>query len=509
MANNPANNPKRIQDPTEAALSAIQDALNVRPTNGNAPVPAPRLENGAADTVAAPAESRRRPVRVAPAAIDEDLFLDETRGNGRIEEPSPRRAANDDRQSIGQLMQAIQRRPPKSSYAVATVLTLLWIGAAAGVGWLFLPELQAQVIQGGLLTPALLGLAAVALVPIILFYVLAHTAWRSQELRLIAQSMTEVAIRLAEPETVARESIVSVGQAIRREVAAMGDGVERALARAAELESLVHNEVSALEHAYNDNEVRIRSLLQDLANQRDALVTQAEQVRGAITGVHLDLTHDISAVGERVAETVNDSAQRVSRMLAEKGEQMKTSLGEAGDSMLATLGERSERLLERLERSSQQTTSAIAAASDRLTANLDFKSDHVHGAFAKLADDLSEMMSARLDGVTHDFSERAKSAVEMMGGHSAEFTNSIIDAGSHVAETMMARVEEVNNTLRSTGDSLVMDFTLRGGDVVAQLDATGTRIADTILARGGDVVAQLDATGTRTADMEVTVRRGQ
>ncbi len=84
-------------------------------------------------------------------------------------------------------------------------------------------------------------------------------AVRSQEMRLIAQSMAEVAMRLAEPETVARESIVTVGQAIRREVAAMGDGVERALARAAELETLVANEVSALEHAYNDNEVRIRA----------------------------------------------------------------------------------------------------------------------------------------------------------------------------------------------------------------------------------------------------------
>ena len=49
-----------------------------------------------------------------------------------------------------------------------------------------------------------------------LFYVLAHMAVRSQEMRLIAQSMAEVAMRLAEPETVARESIVTVGQAIRR-----------------------------------------------------------------------------------------------------------------------------------------------------------------------------------------------------------------------------------------------------------------------------------------------------
>jgi hypothetical protein len=105
--------------------------------------------------------------------------------------------------------------------------------------------------------------------------------------RIIARSMTEAAMRLAEPETIARESIVSVGQAIRREVAAMGDGVERALARAAELEALVHNEVAALERAYNDNELRIRGLIEDLANQRDSLVGQAEQVRNAITGVHL------------------------------------------------------------------------------------------------------------------------------------------------------------------------------------------------------------------------------
>ena len=82
----------------------------------------------------------------------------------------------------------------------------------------------------------------------------------------------------------------------------MGDGVERALARAAELEALVANEVSALERAYNDNEVRIRGLLETLAHQRDTLVGQAEQVRNAITGVHLDLSHDISSVSDHVAE---------------------------------------------------------------------------------------------------------------------------------------------------------------------------------------------------------------
>ena len=112
---------------------------------------------------------------------------------------------------------------------------------------------------------AMFGFACFLLAPVLFFYVMAHMVWRAQELRVIAQSMASVAMKLAEPEEVARESMVSVGQAIRREVAAMGDGVERALARAAELEALVANEVSALERAYNDNEVRIRGLLETLA----------------------------------------------------------------------------------------------------------------------------------------------------------------------------------------------------------------------------------------------------
>src|SRR5207244_5075917 len=139
--------------------------------------------------------------------------------------------------------------------------------------------------------------------------------------------LTGVARRFAEPERIANDSVGTVGQAIRREVAAMGDGVERALARASELETLVHNEVAQLERAYNDNELRIRGLIEDLASQRDILVGQAEQVRTAIAGVHLGLTQDIASVSEMVATSVSDAAQRITRTLAEKGEHITLALG--------------------------------------------------------------------------------------------------------------------------------------------------------------------------------------
>src|SRR5215813_2849163 len=400
-----ANTPKKIKDPTEAALSAIQDALSARDA----------VEASARDAAEAEAASPP-PAEIAPVPPAEEPSSEPTwravPAATPEEEPRQpeeqsllRRAANDDRESIGQILRTLQRRPAHTSYITATVFAGLWVLAGLVLGWMYLPELQSALGPTGLTAPVLAMLGVVFFVPIIFFYVLAHMAWRSQELRLITQSMAEVAMRLAEPETVARESIVTVGQAIRREVTAMGDGVGRALARAAELETLVANEVSALEHAYNDNEVRIRALLQDLGSQRDTLVGQAEQIRDAINSVHLDLSNDISQISQLVAEQVNEAARRITHTLAEKGEHITRALGHAGDTMIEQLGERGGDLLVRLESTGATTAEAIAQASDRLTATLNFKTDHIGDEFTEIAANLQHMMSVRLDRVADGFSQ--------------------------------------------------------------------------------------------------------
>ena len=202
----------------------------------------------------------------------------------------------------------------------------------------------------------------------------------------------------------------------------MGDGVERALARAAELETLVNNEVAALERAYNDNEVRIRNLLDGLAQQRETLVGQAEQVRNAITNVHLDLSHDITTVSELIADRVNEAAQRITRSLAEKGEQITVALGTAGDTMIEQLGERGTDLLERLERTSDDTTQAIDAASDRLTSSLNFKCDHLNEQFLVIATNLQQSLASRLDDVVDSFSQKSASVLETVEVRTREMT---------------------------------------------------------------------------------------
>ena len=326
-----------------------------------------------------------------------------------------RRPANDDRELIGQILRSIQRRPARTSYLVATVFAVVWVIAGGLLGWMYLPELKASLGPSGLSAPILAVLAMIFFAPIIFFFVLAHMAWRSQELRLITQSMAEVAMRLAEPETVARELIVTVGQAIRREVAAMGDGIERALARAAELETLVANEVSALEHAYNDNEVRIRGAA---AGPRQASATRwsARPTRFATPS-----TASISTSATTSPRSANWSPSRSTRRRA--GSPMRWPR------RASTSRARSEPCRRHHDRGARRARRRPArpaggrqrgdhprhrAASDRLTSTLNFKTDHIGDEFTEITANLQHMMSVRLDRVTEGFAQKSASILDMM-----------------------------------------------------------------------------------------------
>ena len=56
------------------------------------------------------------------------------------------------------------------------------------------------------------------LLPVFLIWGAASILWRSQELRILSRSLDSVVAHLTEPESVAVDSVVSVSQAIRREI---------------------------------------------------------------------------------------------------------------------------------------------------------------------------------------------------------------------------------------------------------------------------------------------------
>src|SRR5258706_15367565 len=149
-----ANNPKKVKDPTEVALSAIQEALNI----SDSPVDNGRgsVHSDATSTNSSPTPDFNQSAFEPRPSADRQIFEP-------IEEPRPsRRAANDDRETIGQILQAIQKgRPTRNVYTLATIFAGVWLVGAGLLTVSFLPSLQAAIGQGVGGTLVLAGLGGI------------------------------------------------------------------------------------------------------------------------------------------------------------------------------------------------------------------------------------------------------------------------------------------------------------------------------------------------------------
>ena len=237
-----AKTPRKAQDPTQAALSAIEEALQIGGETSET--------ESAKDKIAA--DDARRTARdinvtpVTPGAILEEQAGPRRRPSGRRFERAAHSPANDDRQTVGQILSVLHTRPSRTPYIIAAVAAAWWVVMAVLIGYsrAYQDIAQTSGMMDLLDLPYFWLFFATLVLPPILFFLFAAMVRRTQEMRLVSRAMTEVTLRLAEPEGVSTDAIVSVSQAIRREVAALGDGIERAIARASELETMVRNEVA-------------------------------------------------------------------------------------------------------------------------------------------------------------------------------------------------------------------------------------------------------------------------
>src|SRR5215470_6169874 len=157
-----ANIPQKSKDATEEALSAIQEALNVR---------APEARTGTstepvADSGAAPAAAN------APAS---DLFPQEAPPAGwPTGDTVPRRAANDDRAGIGQILQSLRHRSGRGPHIAAGVVSFIWTAGVIAIATLYGAEVRSAFATPGVGFAAVVALLAAIAVPVIFFFVLAH-----------------------------------------------------------------------------------------------------------------------------------------------------------------------------------------------------------------------------------------------------------------------------------------------------------------------------------------------
>ena len=76
-----------------------------------------------------------------------------------------------------------------------------------------------------------------------------------------------------------------------------------------------------------ENELRIRSIVDDLATQREAIVNNADRVRSAIVVAHEDLSLALGSVAGRISSEVSEAGFQVMRAFGDRGGQLTTELG--------------------------------------------------------------------------------------------------------------------------------------------------------------------------------------
>ncbi len=332
-------------------------------------------------------------------------------------------AANDDLPSIGGLIFALHQKPSRRPLTIAAIASLVWLLVGGGFAIAILvPEwASATKFTDILARPTMMIVAAAVVIPISLFWLLALVAWRAQELKLMSSAMTEVAIRLAEPDRMAEQQIASVGQAVRRQVSHMNDAVSRALGRASELEALVHNEVATLERSYLMNENRINDLLRKLSGEQLSLVNTSEKVSLSLKELGTEIPTLIDRLGDqqvKLARFIEDAGRNLVALessIASNAGNLANTVGTHTAELRGVLTDQTQILQSAIQEGTQRIGSSMQEGTQRIDSSIQEGAAALTGTLTNHADTVATSLithAEAMQGVFDNFSDGLNSALE-------------------------------------------------------------------------------------------------
>ncbi|MEL7542362.1 MAG: hypothetical protein AAGJ70_01155, partial [Pseudomonadota bacterium] len=461
-----AKQDKNVASTTSVSGAAAADARNAEPDSASASAPlaneAPRQADPRAGDTSAP-QAPGLSTDTGPVPVRR---VGRRRAAGPAAATGAAAAANDDVPSIGGLIYALQQKPSRRPFSIAAGMSAGWLVIGGLLAWFaFSGELAAGASISDLATrPQSLLIATAVLLPIALFWFLGVLVWRAQELRLMSSAMTEVAVRLAEPDRLAEQSVASLGQTVRRQVMSMNDAINRSLGRAGELEALVHSEVAALERAYHENEVRVRSLINELVSERKSLTNNSDRVSDSIRGIGMEVTREIVAASEVAAKTLSSATTTLTQEVQKSGSQLTARIqatndqtahlmSESGNSLLASLGDMNKRigaevpaLLDKLAGEQTRLNKIVEGAGRNLAALETALGERVDGLETALGDKtelLRDTLQHKIKDFDDTFSDKARQLDAAIGEKMSQFDGSMTTK----AQTFYQTLEKANSEL--------------------------------------------------------------
>lgn len=404
--------------------------------------------------------------------------------------PRPRASLNEKSRtpSIGGLIHSMEAKPSKTPYYTAAITSVIWLFIGGLLGWLLVGQSLNDFsgYKAVLSSSSIYILAAAVLVPIALFWFIAQLVVRSQEMKLMASAMTEVAIRLAEPDKMAEQRVASVGQTIRRQVSAMDDAISRAIGRAGELEALVHNEVAALERSYSQNEYIIRNLLNELGNEREAIAYNSLQVKQTLQGVGAQVTKDIQTATVGIGQNLAKHGTMSALKLQQAGDQVTSALKTTTEQTVAIKQKFSAELPQLLTKinEEQEKLGKVIDGANRNLGQLD-------GTLAKRTADLDTQLNKRTVDLDRQLRERTAEIDTMINKHSGELNKRLVQKVKALDASLAMRTKSMDKTLSIKARDLDKTFLTHREDIDTTIQQKAKEIDQAIAKQAKSMDASL------------------
>ena len=450
-----------------------------------------------------------RPAEPAPEVVVEAVERGERRRAPKRRPAGPARnqfAANDDVPSIGGLIFALHQKPSRKPFLVAAIASAVWlvVGVTFGVTMLAPEAKSAQTLFELFGRPVTMSVAGAIVIPITLFWFLALLVWRTQELKLMSSAMTEVAVRLAEPDRMAEQSIASLGQSVRRQVSFINDAIGRAIGRASELEALVHSEVAALERSYSENEYRIRSLIEELQSERAALANNSDRVSDSLRGIGAEVAGQILRAGQLATDSLSTASGSLAEVIESKSGLIAAAATKAGALVDEKLSERGNSLLSSLTVLTQRIGSEVPAVIDRMTNEQVRLTRIIEGAGSNLGA-LENALATRTQALSDVLEMRTHALDSAMTRHASQIEETI-GAQAQAIETSMSSVAERLDRGMENQTAAINEAIARGTEAVDK------SVSERTLALAGAMESHARSLGEalekRSHDLDSTLMRG-
>jgi len=531
-----------IEEPTTVGLDADSDidfVLDTTDLEARIAEVSDDIMSGSTETAQASLPSER----VAAAAESWDDASIETQAL-----PLP---ANDEHNSeINNLLYAISNKPSSYVFTLATLFTLVWLAACAYVGYNTVYDTLPSTfdVPTIITNQPLLIFGAFVLISLIVIWSCAILVKRSHDMKYSTNLMLSAAKQLLQPESVAIDSVTSVGTAVRREVAAIGEGVERAIARAGELEYMIQNEVMNIERSYGDSETRLRSLVNEISTEREEIVTHADKLQEAISKTHTNLASELeitttriddavrastSAQTKEMSDSVVSAGQVVAKLLetrtasfqkasaaletklAEgnqaleqsidtKTSDLSTVLANAGQSVSsiinsgsASISEESNQMIQALEQSIDTKTSDLSTVLANAGQSV---SSIINSGSASISEKSNQMIQAfdvvqqkMVDEFVRQGDTTTKNLEDSLSIRASEFSERVAESGEIIQTSIIDKLSQMNSSMTMVGEKLVSSLGMRAEELDTLLSSKSSEIDTLLASKNSEIDNTLDS----------------